>query len=229
MYVSDRDILVFTKNIAVMIRASIPLAQAVKSQAEQTQNNSFRRVLWNVAREIETGQKFSSAIEKYPSLFNSFYVNVVRAAEKTGMLEHNCEYLAEHIEAHMLFKKTLRSALIYPGFMLSAIIAVAIIFGYSVLPTITELLVSFSVTPPLSTKIVLVLLLGMQKYGILIVLGVTSVLLCGYAYAQTKQGRLVASHLIFYIPVLGGVFHRVYLAQSAKILATLLKSGIAVH
>lgn len=229
MSISDRDKLLFTKNIAVMIRASIPLAQAVQSQAHQAAGAQFRRVLSNIARDIETGQKFSSALEKYPKTFSMFYVQVVRAAEKAGMLEHNLEYLAEHIEVNMTFKKALSSALIYPAFILSAIIAIGVVFAYSILPTITELLLSFSVEPPLATKIVLFFLLGAQQYGVIIFLGVIMAGLFAYMYAQTPQGKDLFSRTLLHIPVLGGIFRRVYLAQSAKILGTLLKSGVPIH
>ena len=229
MRVSDREKLVFTKNIAVMIRASIPLAQAMKSQAEQATNPIFRAILRESAHDIEAGQKFSFALEKYPRVFSGFYVHVVRAAEKAGTLEHNLEYLAEHIEANMVFKKTLASALIYPAFIMSAIAAVGVLFGYSVLPTITELLLSFDVEPPLATKIVLFALLGFQRYGVVILLGIIAAVLSTYVYIQTPQGTDFFTRILLHLPVLGGIFRRVYLAQSAKILGTLLKSGVPIH
>lgn len=229
MAVSDREKLVFTKNIAVMIRASIPLAQAVKSQAEQAVSPIFRRILFTIAGDIETGQKFSSALEKYPKTFSVFYVQVVHAAEKAGMLEHNLEYLAEHIEANMVFKKALSSALIYPAFILSAIVAIGVVFAYSILPTITELLLSFSAEPPFATKAVLFFLLGAQQYGVFILFAAIAFGVFVYAYAQTPAGKDALSRTLLHTPVLGGIFRRVYLAQSAKILGTLLKSGVPIH
>lgn len=229
MRISDRDKLVFTKNIAVMIRASIPLAQAVKSQAQQAINPGFRAMLYSIAAEIETGQKFSVALERYPAAFPLFYVQVVRAAEKAGMLEHNLEYLAEHIEANMVFKKALSSALIYPAFIIAAIAVIGVFLGYTVLPTIIELLLSFSAEPPFATRVVLSILLGAQTYGVFIILGIIVAGMFAYFYAQTPRGRDALARMLLHVPVFGGIFRRVYLAQSAKILGTLLKSGVPIH
>lgn len=229
MRITDRDNLIFTKNLAVMVKANIPLAQAVRTQVQQSRNPSFRKILFDVAQRVEAGQKFSSALESHPSAFGFFYVNVVRAAEKSGTLENNLEYLADHIETAMVFKKTLTSALMYPAFMLCAIVAVAAVLGYTVLPTVTELLATISEDPPLATRAVLALAAFVSSYGVALMLGAAALAAGVYFFVRSPSGKVTSDHAVLYFPIAGSIVRRVYLARSAKILATLLKSGVPIH
>ncbi|MEK7487772.1 MAG: type II secretion system F family protein [Patescibacteria group bacterium] len=229
MRITDRDNLIFTKNLAVMVKANIPLAQAIRTQVQQLRNPSLRKILFDIAQRVEAGQKFSSALEAHPSVFGFFYVNVVKAAEKSGTLEYNLEYLADHIETAMVFKKTLTSALMYPAFMLCAIIAVAVVLGFMVLPTIIELLASLSQDPPFATRVVLALAAFVSSYGILLILSAGMFAIGVYFFMQSALGKRSFDHLVLHAPIAGSLIRRVYLARSAKILATLLKSGISIH
>jgi len=229
MRITDRDNLIFTKNLAVMVKANIPLAQSIKTQVQQSRNPSFRKILFDVAQRVEAGQKFSAALESHSSAFGFFYVNVVKAAEKSGTLENNLEYLADHIETAMVFKKTLTSALMYPAFMLCAIIAVAAVLGYTVLPTVTELLATISEDPPFATRVVLALTSFLLTYGIAVIFTVGVLGVAGYFFVRSPSGKAMSDHVVLYVPIAGSIVRRVYLARSAKVLATLLKSGVPIH
>lgn len=229
MRITDRDNLIFTKNLAVMVKANIPLAQAIRTQIQQSHNPSLRKILFDVAQRVEAGQKFSAALEAHPSAFGFFYVNVVKAAEKSGTLEYNFEYLGDYIETAMVFKKTLMSALMYPAFMLCAIVAVAAVLGFTVLPTITELLATISEDPPLATRMVLALAAFVSSYGILLLLVAGTLPLGAYFFVQSAFGKKAFDHVILHTPIVGSLVRRVYLARSAKVLATLLKSGVPIH
>src|SRR3989344_2598339 len=195
MRISDKDNLIFTKNLAVMVKANIPLAQAIRTQVQQSQNPSFKKTLFDIAQRVEAGQKFSSALEAHPSTFDFFYVNVVKAAEKSGTLENNFEYLADHIETAMVFKKTLTSALIYPVFMLCAIIAVVAVLGFTVLPTVTELLASLSEDPPLATRAVLAFISFVTAYGMVMFLAVIACIGGIYFFIQSASGKFFFDHI----------------------------------
>ncbi len=229
MRITDRDNLIFTKNLAVMVKANIPLAQAVRTQIQQSRNPLLRRILFDVAQRVEAGQKFSSALEAYPAAFGFFYVNVVKAAEKSGTLENNLEYLADHIETAMVFKKTLTSALMYPAFILCAIVAVAAVLGYAVLPTVTELLATLSEDPPFATRAVLAFAAFVSAYGVMLVLAAVVLAVCVYFFVRSPSGKVTSDHAVLYLPIAGNIVRRVYLARSAKVLATLLKSGVPIH
>lgn len=229
MRITDKDSLIFTKNLAVMVKANIPLAQAVRTQIQQSRNPLLRKILFDIAQRIEAGQKFSLALEAHPGVFGFFYVNVVKAAEKSGTLEHNLEYLADYIETAMVFKKTLASALMYPAFMLFAILAVGAVLGFTVLPTVTELLATISEDPPLATRGVLAVAEFISSYGIVVAFGFALLATSIYFFVRSSSGKVVSDHVLLHTPIAGGIIRRVYLARSAKVLATLLKSGVPIH
>ncbi|MCR4322789.1 MAG: type II secretion system F family protein [Candidatus Azambacteria bacterium] len=229
MRITDKDILIFTKNLAVMVKANLSLAQAIKTQIQQSRNPSFRRALLDITRRVEEGEKFSTALERQPHAFGFFYVNVVRAAEKSGTLENNLEYLADHIETSIGFKKTLTSALIYPTFMLCAVGAVAVVLGYTVLPTVTELLASLSESPPLATRMVLAFTAFLSTYGIAVIFAIVACGVSAYFFIRTPSGKNFFDRAMLHLPIVGGLVRRVYLARSAKVFATLLKSGVPIH
>jgi len=227
--IPDREKLIFTRNVAVMVKSGIPLVESVRSYATQTQHPAFRKVLSRVVADVEAGQKFSFALQRHPSAFSLFYVNAVKAGEKSGSLERNLDYIAEQIEAHMIFKKALTSALLYPLFLVVAVSAVAFLLSWLVLPTITDLLKSFTAEPTLSTKLVIGIGSLVEQFGIFIVLGVVVCFTLAYASAQTSSGKEVSDWVLLRLPVFGKVFRQVYLVETSKTLSTLLKSGVPVH
>lgn len=227
--IPEKEKLFFTKNITVMMRSGIPLAQAVRSQSVQTRNPTFRRVLSRVTADIEAGQRFSVALERHSPTFSPFYVNAVRAGEKSGSLEQNLDYIADQLEASIVFKKTLTSALMYPAFLLVAVVCVSFLIGWFVLPTITDLLTSFETDPPLPTKIVIGMGYLFKNFGAVMAIALLLCAVGAYALAQTRGGRDIFDHIILHVPILGKVFRQVYLVETTKMLSTLLKSGVPVH
>ncbi len=229
MPISDKDKLIFTKNTAVLLTSGIPLVSAVNSLAAQAANPSFARVCAALARDIQAGRRFSLALERYPAVFDSFYVNVVKAGEKTGSLERNLEYIASHIESRIAFHRALKSALLYPAVLLCAVAGAAILFVYFILPSITDLISSFQGEPPLATKIILFISSAVSDYGALMfTAGITALALLVF-FAHSARGNETVGRLSLSMPVLGNIFRQVQLAEIAAILSALLKSGVPVH
>ncbi|MBI1755243.1 type II secretion system F family protein, partial [Candidatus Azambacteria bacterium] len=165
MRVQDKDKFVFTKNVAVMLTSGIPLREAIQSQVAHAGSPFFKGILARIIQDIETGQRFSFALSRHPSVFEPFYVNVVSAGEKAGSLEQNLEYIAAQLEARAAFKKALNSALMYPAVLLIAVCGVGFVFAYFVLPTLGDLLSSFQAEPPFATKIILFISVAASDYG----------------------------------------------------------------
>ncbi len=229
MTVSQQDTLVYTRNTVVMVKSGIPLLEAVRSQASNAQNPSFRRVLVRMAADIEAGQRFSVALSRFPSVFPSFYVNAVKAGETAGTLEQNLEYVASQIEAGIAFRKALSSALLYPLVLGAALLVVGFTVGTIVLPTLSDMLLSLGGEPPPLTKVILGIGALFDAYGW--VIAACAVLLClaVYLFFQGRGGKKVFDRLILHMPVLGSIFRQVSLSETAVTLSTLLKSGVPVH
>lgn len=229
MRISDKDKLIFTKNIAVMLTSGIPLVSAVRSLTVQAANPSFARVCATLAGDIQAGQRFSLALERHPAVFDAFYVNVVRAGEKAGSLERNLEYIASHIESRIAFQRSLKSALLYPAVLLCAVAGAAVFFAYFILPAITDLIVSFEGEPPLAAKMILFVSGLIADYGALMLAVFIAMFAFLVFFAQSKGGREVVGRFSLVMPIFGNIFRQIQLAEVAAVLSTLLKSGVPAH
>ncbi|OGD31495.1 hypothetical protein A3C91_01255 [Candidatus Azambacteria bacterium RIFCSPHIGHO2_02_FULL_52_12] len=231
MAISEQDKITFTRNLSVMAKSGIPLLEAVLSEGKQARSADFKRALFAVAEDIRRGERFSAALAKHPGVFGYFYVHVIEAGERSGSLEQNLIYLFEQMSAAREFRKELTGALLYPAFILSAVVVVGSLMAYFVLPQLTGFLSSFEGAElPFVTRMVLAFSDVTQHYGPLIFPGLFAA--CALLYgilAQTRPGRDVSDAMRLHLPIIGGILQRAYLVQFSKMLATLLKSGIPMH
>src|SRR3989344_4673110 len=142
MAISEQDKITFTRNLSVMAKSGIPLFEAVVSEGKQARSADFKRMLFAVAEDIRRGERFSAALAKHPGVFNYFYVHVIEAGERSGSLEQNFIYLFEQMSAARAFRKELAGELLYPAFILSAVVVVGSLMAYFVLPQLTGFLSS---------------------------------------------------------------------------------------
>ncbi len=231
MSISEQDKITFTRNLSVMIKSGIPLLEAVLSEGNQARSADFKKVLFAVAEDIRHGERFSVALAKHPRVFGYFYAHVIEAGERSGALEQNLTYLTEHLSASRAFHKELSGALLYPAFILSAVVVVGSLLAYFVLPQMTGFLSSFEGAQlPFATRAVLFFSDSIQQYGLHIFLLLSAA--CAIVYGimtRTQRGRAIGDALRLRTPILGGILQRAYLVQFSKMLATLLKSGISMH
>ncbi len=229
MGISDAEKVNFIRNLATMARAGIPLGSAVRLEAQQAANRSWRAVLTRLAETVERGERFSVALERFPAVFDRFFVHIVRAGETSGSLEQNFLYLADELAARVAFKKELMSALLYPAVMVSALLAAAFFFLLFVLPSLRDIVVSFGAELPLFTKIVFGISDALSNNVGGIALALVFAALGATVFFGTRSGRMVWDRAQLAIPIFGALFLKVNLVRFSRIFATLLKSGIPVH
>lgn len=229
MGVSEKDKLIFTKNLSVMMKSDIPLLEAVRAQTVQVQNLFFKHVLVRIARDVESGHRLSLALARHPSVFPLFYVNVVKAGETAGSLDQNLDYLASQIEERIAFGKTLSSSLMYPAILLTAVCIVGLLFAYFILPNLTDLLASFQTQPPPATRVILFISFTISHFGAFIFLGIIALGAALVLFFQSRSGKPIYDKIILHLPVMGKIFTQVQLVELSTVFSTLLKSGVPVH
>lgn len=229
MSVSLKEKLVFTKNISVMIKAGIALGEALKLEASQQRNPTFRKALFNIASDIEKGERFSSALEKYRNVFGVLYVNVIKMAEQSGSLDQSMEYLFEEMEDRLNFQRELTSALLYPIVVLSLVFIIGLAFVFFILPKITDVLLSFGGEPAQSVKIILAISNFAQNFGILVLVGLFLILVSIYFLYQAKIFESFFDRFFLGLPILGAIFSKINLSRFAKVFSTLLRSSVPVN
>jgi len=153
--VSLKDLAVFTKQLQVMIQAGMSLVSALRSQGEQTENKKLAKIAFELASAVEGGRALSSALSEYPSVFSPLYINTILAGETSGKLEEVLISLSDTLEKDYDLRSKIKGAMVYPAFILTALIAVVIIILIYVIPALTKLFKELGGTLPLVTRILI--------------------------------------------------------------------------
>lgn len=224
-----KDVVVFTRQMSTLIEADVPLAEGMRTLAQQTDNPAFAKVIADVSERLEGGTSLSGAFAAHPKLFSQFFVKIIRAGELSGRLSQSLNYLADYLERSQAITSKVRNALAYPAFVVVAMIAVAVIMMTFVLP---QLLTVFEEAGdadlPITTRILIALSDFMSQYVLLIV-GMMIVIVVGvWQWLKTPDGRLWWDGARIRIPLFGQIMKSLYLARVAENMATLIKSDIAI-
>lgn len=224
--VKAKDIVVFARQLSVMITSNVPIVRALKVLVAQTNNVKLKSVLSDVADEVDGGAKLSQALAKYPRIFSNFFVQMVRSAETTGRLDEILEYLADQQEKDYDLKAKARGSMIYPAFIVTALAVVGAMMMMFVLPQITAVFEGADVVLPLTTRIFIGISDFLRGFWWLVLL-----VLIGAAFAfrtinKTNRGRHQIDLLKIRTPMIGPLFNRLYLTRFSRSLSTLLASGV---
>jgi type IV pilus assembly protein PilC len=226
--VSERDIVVFTRQFATMIDAGLPLVQCLEILASQQDNKVFKKVLTEIRQSVEGGSTFAAALKQHPKIFSSLYANMVEAGEAGGILDTILNRLAVYMEKAMSLKKKVKSAMIYPSTIVTVAVVVVIFLLVFVIPTFKAMFEGFGAALPLPTQIVLELSRLVQQY-ILVGIGAAVAAILGIRWwYTTPSGKTNIDRLLLRLPVLGILIRKVAVAKFTRTLGTLISSGVAI-
>jgi type II secretion system protein F len=226
--VSSKDVMVFTQDLATLLEAGLPVDRALSLLIESAEKERFKMVANDILKTVQGGGYLSDALAKHPKAFTSFYVSMVRAGEAGGVLEAVLGRLGEFLESAQELKDYIKSAMVYPAFLVS-------VGGLSIIVLLTFVIPKFSIifsdmgqAIPLSTQFLLGISHLLQSYwwAILTVLG------AGYfflrKYLKTPAGRLKFDRKKMKFPVVGDLIKKIEVARFARTLGTLTKSGVPI-
>lgn len=218
----------FTRQLATMITAGLPLVQSLEALSVQIEDASLRAVAKHLKTKIEEGLRFADALREFPNCFDDLYVNLVIAGEEGGNLDLVLMRLTTQIEKTERLKKKVKSALIYPSSIMFVAIAVVTVLLVFVIPVFDEMFQSFGKALPAPTQIA-INLSKLVKGSIHFVFGgmVFLAFIVG-RYYKTDAGRKQIDTLLLKIPVLGQLLKKASIARVTRTLATLLTSGVSI-
>jgi type II secretion system protein F len=227
--ISRRDVLTFTQQLGTLVEAGLPLDRALVILEDLAPNPRLRAITTELLTGIRSGSSLAEAMAKHqPRPFSRLAVNMVRAGEKGGVLEATLKRLAELLEETQEFKETLVSALIYP-ILLTAAGGAAVIFLLTfVIPRFVDIFKDLGQSLPLPTQILLAVSGTIQQYWWLLTAAVLVLVVAGRMALRSEAGRWKWDRLALRLPLLGEVVLKTETARFARILGTLLKSGVPV-
>jgi len=226
--VKQRSVAVFTRQLATMIDAGLPLVQSLEVLSSQQDSKVFKNILREIREDVEGGSTFAGALKKHPVTFNELYTNLVVAGEEGGILDTILNRLASYIEKAEALKKKVKSALVYPATIVFVAVAVVIILMVFVIPTFETMFQSAGQSLPLPTVIVLGMSKMIKKYIIFLVPAFILLVFLFKKYYQTQNGRAVVDRLLLKLPVFGPLFRKIAVARFSRTLGTLVSSGVPI-
>ncbi|MFA6098848.1 MAG: type II secretion system F family protein [Patescibacteria group bacterium] len=224
--VKAKDIVVFSRQLSVMISSNVPIVRALRVLVRQTDNNRLKSVISDLADEVDGGAKLSQSLGKYPKVFSNFYIQMVRSAETTGRLDEILVYLADQLEKDYDLRSKAKGAMIYPVFILSALLLVGSLMLMFVLPQITSIFEEGSAELPVTTRIFMGMGDFLRSFWWLMILAIIGCVIGYRAYVKTENGRHTVDLLKIKVPIAGPIFNRTYISRFAQSLSTLLASGV---
>ncbi len=223
---SQKDILDFTTQLAVMIRAGISLRAALDGIAEQITNPKFRKILLAIKTDVESGKQFSEAIARYPKLFGPLYVNMVRASEMSGSFSRMLDRIAGYVAQQLETRKMVIGASIYPGIIATMAIGVTVFLLIFVLPKFATVFQGKEDALPWPTVFLLALSDWAIKYWWTVLLGGAAFIGGFLAFVRTQIGRLWWDTTRLTVPLFKRMFRALYISRSLQTMGELLNAGV---
>ena len=223
-----RDLLLFTRQFAVLIRAGVNLSACLKIMEDQAENPALAEVIAGIRRDVETGNPLHQALERFPKIFPSIYIHMVEAGEAGGQLETVLERLADYFEREFMLRKKITGALAYPLVIAVVAVIAVVLVMVLIMPVFVEMFTDAGVELPVATKILIAVSNFLGAYWYLLLLFVVAAGVGFNYYRKTPQGKMKIDQILYRMKIIGPVVQKTVIARFTRLLATLLDSGILI-
>jgi type IV pilus assembly protein PilC len=226
--VPRKEMLLFSRQLATLINAKVPIVQSLEILGEQVTNKQLKKIIGEIVEDVEGGKKFSESLEKHPKVFSGLYVNLVRTGELSGTLDKALLYLANQQEKDYDLVSKIRGALTYPIFIVSAIFIVGGLMFVFVLPQMISVLKEAGAELPLTTRILIFATEILQNYWFLFFFILIGSIFGFVFYIRSTGGRRVWDAAKLRLPIVGTLIRNIYMVRFSRNLATLVAGGIPI-
>ncbi|MEE4242835.1 MAG: type II secretion system inner membrane protein GspF [Desulfopila sp.] len=226
--ITSKEIHIFTRQLATLLGARIPLVPSLSSLISQTENPAFKKIIAQIKESVNEGKTLTNAMAEHPRVFSNIYLNMIRAGEASGSLDIVMEKLADFGEKQEALKGKLTAALIYPCVMALICIGVLFILITYIIPNITQVFVEMDRILPLPTRILIGMSDFLIAYWFVVAALAVLVIVAGRFFIQSKRGRYLWDYILLKLPVVGTVLQKIILARFSSTLGSLLESGVGL-
>ncbi len=226
--VKPKEFVIFSRQLAVLVEAKVPLTMALKGIINQSDNPYFAKVLAAILADVDEGKTLSESMKKHPDVFSELYANMVESGELSGNLQKVLEDLADNTEKNYALTQRIKGVLYYPSFIIIAFVTVAFLMLSFVIPKLLSMVEETAIKLPWTTKLLIAVGDFMHSYWWVVLLAMMAAIAGGVYYIKTEDGKKEKDILILKVPLLGKVVKYIYLARFAENFSTLVKSGIPI-
>lgn len=222
------DMVIFSQQMSVMIRAGLPLIEVLDILAEQTERRSLANTVRQVERDVEAGNSLTEAMAKHPNVFNQFYLSMVRAGEASGMLDTILDQVATYMERVASLQRKIKSAIMYPAVVTIVALGITCFLLVQVVPVFQDIFEGFDAELPLPTKVTVAISDFIQKRWWLILIMLIAAFVIFHNWGKTKSGRYAIDKFYLNMPIFGPLILKSSVAKFCRTLGTLIRSGVNI-
>jgi len=225
---SLKQVAIFSKQLATLINAGVPLVQSLAILQKQIDHKGFQGVVKEMRGEIEAGTPLSEALAKHPKIFNRLYLNLVRAGETSGTLDSVLERIADFQEKELALRGKIKSALTYPVVVLVFAILITYFLLTTIVPQFAGILAQLNAPLPFITRMLMAVSSFLQNQILLMVAIIAAVTFAYRAYYRTPKGRVVIDEIKLKVPILGNLIQKSAISSFARTFGLLISSGVNI-
>ncbi len=225
--ISSADTTNFTRQLATMINAGLPLTEALLIMRAQSQG-AMQKVVSQILADVEEGEALSNAMNKHKNAFSETYIALIRSGEVGGVMDEVLQKLADNLEKQQEFKGKVRGAMIYPAVIVFGMLAVSIIMMVVVVPRMTDLYDQFDAELPITTKLLIATSDAMVKLWPLMLIGFAGLVWTFKWYRNTDAGHFKTDELLLKIPIIGDLQKQIVLTELSRTLSLMVGSGVSI-
>ncbi len=227
--ISLKDLVIFARQFSIMIGAGVAMVQALRILVNQTENPNLKKVIAEIADEVDGGALLSDCLAKRPKIFSQFFVSVIKSGEKSGKLDDVLSYLADEIGKDYDMTSKIRGAMIYPAVVIVAMFAIGLVMMIFVLPKLMDVLTETGTALPLATRILIGISNFLTGYWWIVIAFVLAAVFFIRIVLKSKPGRIIFDGLILRVPVFGKLFQKILLVRFCRSMNTLLIGGVSIE
>ena len=226
--VKKDEIVIFSRQLATMVDAGIPILQGINALHEQMVHPGFKKVLMAVEADIQHGSSLSVAFAKNPAVFDTLFVNMVKVGETGGVLSAILDRVATYMEKSLKLTRKVQSAMIYPAVVVSMAMIITIVLLVKVVPTFAGIYGSFNAKLPAMTLMLIGISNFLKNYIVFFIAFVFIVVTLLVRWHKTDKGALIIDGFVLKMPVFGDILRKVAISRFSRTLSTLVQSGVPI-
>lgn len=223
-----KDKVTFFQLLAVMINAGVPIIRSLYVLADQTKNPKLQIVIKNIAKKMEEGSSFSTALTEYPEVFSESEKGMVASGEASGNLKDILKDIAHQAEKSAGIVAKVKGAMVYPIAIITIMIIALFLMLTMVVPQLTSIFSNSGKELPASTKLLMAMSNAAQHDWLVILTGVVAIAVGFFMFKKTKTGKYGLDLVLLYVPIFGSLIKKLMVSRFARLLASLLKSGVPI-
>ncbi len=223
-----KDKIAFIQNLSLLLKSGVAAPRAMRIISKQTSNKKFRGILEELAGGVEAGKSLHESMALHPQIFSHIFLSMVEVGELSGNLEKSLDYLHVQLQREADLKSKTKGAMIYPTVIVVAMIIIGTLLAIFVLPSLTATFKDFDAELPILTRIVIIVSDFMAAHAVIVIIGMIAIAAGFILGLRTPVGKRILCAFLLNMPMISPIVKKINVARFARILGSLMKSGISV-